>query len=106
MMGGYHTEGGDYEMIEGGEDDDDEDEEESNPIITYDNQAVSRKLRRRLDNPILIENEEEKGGEDKYLIKKNGLRDDSIPIVSFIMSKTDYISICVCCVSPLPIKSS
>ena len=64
---------------------DDDEEEESNTIVTYDNQAVSRKLRRRLDNPILIENEEEKG-EDKYLIKKNGLRDDSIPIVSFIMS--------------------
>ena len=87
MMGVYHTEGGDYEMIEGGEGDDEE--EESNPIVTYDNQAVSRKLRRRLDNPIttIVENEEEEaGGEDKYLIKKNGLRDDSIPIVSFIMS--------------------
>jgi hypothetical protein len=77
-MGEYHTEGGDYEMLEGGGGDEDEDEhlyanEEDNNYVTYDNEAVSRKLRRRLDNPVV---------EDKYLTKKDSFRDESIPIVS------------------------
>ncbi len=81
--GKYHTEGGDYEMLEGGGDEEEEEKkneyENSNNIAAYDdNEAaplLSRRLRRRLDNPNV---------EDKYLTKKDSFRDESIPIVSVI----------------------
>jgi len=74
-IGKYHTEGGDYEMLEGGGEEEENEHDNSNNA-DYENEAallLSRRLRRRLDNPIV---------EDKYLTKKDSFRDESIPIVS------------------------
>lgn len=74
--GYYDAEGGDYEMIEGGGEEEDDDNEGHG--MDNSNQAISRSLRRRLDNPDV---------EDRYLAKKDSFRDDSIPIVSVIRWK-------------------